>query len=483
MPRAGDVVGGRYRMIEPMASGGMGTVWRAHHTELEVDVALKLMSQDTAADSSGQKRFRREAQAGAQLKSPHIVHVHDYGIHEDQPYLAMELLQGEDLQARLDEHAPLPLEQCATIVEGVAKAVQLAHDHGIIHRDLKPGNIFLATQGDESIAKVLDFGIAKDVRATADPNSTTGAGILGSPAYMSPEQVWGEPLDHTTDLWSLGVVAFEMLTGTHPFADEKLPKTFDNIIHEALPKPSDFKPELSAFDAFFAKVFEREPKERIASARDFAEGFLDAIEATGPLPAGSSPKTKPPSSRRSARRSGRERPAPEAKVDAPSPVDAAATTLDAAGPRSADKEPETSVPAATGSAPQPKRQHLATAAMLAVAAIVVGIVLFASGESKETTGTQGARPGPSTTAAAPPAKAPTGVSSSGPSSATATAGPDETATPDETAKPNETAKPESPPPRVKAAAPTKKPAPPSPPPSSTTSEVDPLFGIPTKSQK
>ncbi|HZO14172.1 MAG TPA: serine/threonine-protein kinase [Polyangiaceae bacterium] len=274
MPARGDLLGDRYRLTAPLAEGGMGTVWRAHHTELDVDVAVKVMSAASAAAAAGEKRFRREAQASARLRSPHIVQVLDYGMFQGQPYLVMELLEGEDLETRLAREETLPIEQCGAIIDAVAKALELAHGHGIIHRDLKPSNIFLARVGEEEIAKVLDFGVAKDLRSG---NKTTGAEVIGSPPYMSPEQVWGEALTPKSDLWSLGVVALEMLTGKNPFADDALAKVFDHIIRDDLPRLGDLKPELAPrFEAFFERALARDPEDRFPSANALAEAFRTA---------------------------------------------------------------------------------------------------------------------------------------------------------------------------------------------------------------
>ena len=278
MVRPGDLVGDRYRVIEEIASGGMGTVWRAHHEELDVDVAIKLVSADAATPSS-LKRFKREAQAAARLRSPHIVQVIDFGVFEDQPYLAMELLRGEDLATRLDRVHVLPLAECATIMDGVAKAVQLAHDAGIVHRDLKPGNIFLERVGEEEIVKVLDFGIAKDLKAVADPANTTASGLVGSPGYMSPEQVWGEAVGPPADVWAMGVVLFEMLTGVNPFEDEKLAKIFEKIIREPIPSVRTYNGGLpEAFDDLLAAAFARKASDRIQSPKELADGVRKAID-------------------------------------------------------------------------------------------------------------------------------------------------------------------------------------------------------------
>ena len=275
MPSSGDVVHERYRLVEQLGRGGMGTVWRAHHIELDVDVAIKLLSQDV--DPSGLRRFKREARAAAKLRSPHIVHATDFGLSEGQPFLAMELLEGEDLAARM-EAGRLDDETSVSIVEEVARALEVAHEAGIIHRDLKPANIFMAKVGDEELAKVLDFGVAKDTNVEGDVGSTTDGGMLGSPAYMSPEQVWMEPLTPKSDLWSLGVVTFELVTGENPFADSSLAKVFDHIVRDDLPRASDFRDDLSPqVDAFFERALSRDPAERYDSARELAEAFRAAM--------------------------------------------------------------------------------------------------------------------------------------------------------------------------------------------------------------
>ncbi len=278
MLRPGVKVGDRYVVIEQIAAGGMGTLWRAHHVELDVDVALKAI---TASDVSPDaiKRFKREAQAVARLRSPNIVQVLDYGVHEDQPYLAMELLHGQDLAARISRDGKVPLEQTVRIIEAVARAVQVAHDAGIVHRDLKPANIFLEKVGDEEVVKILDFGVAKDLRANVDIAATTAPQLVGSPAYMSPEQVWGEKVDTRTDVWAMGVVTFEMLTGCCPFVDETLAKVFDRIIRAPMPRACDLDPTLpQAVDAFFEKALARAPAERIASARDLAKALAGTLQ-------------------------------------------------------------------------------------------------------------------------------------------------------------------------------------------------------------
>ncbi len=212
-------MGGRYRLLQPLAKGGMGMVWIARHADLDLDVAVKLIA-DVAPSASARNRFRREARAAAQLKTPHVVKIHDYGVDGDLPYIAMELLFGEDLKTTLDREGPLAVARVAAIVSQLAKALDEAHERGLVHRDIKPRNVFLARVGSDEIVKLLDFGIAKD---TAELGDETGTGtMLGSPHYMSPEQARGGVVTPQSDVWSLAVVAFEMLTAAKPFPGDVL---------------------------------------------------------------------------------------------------------------------------------------------------------------------------------------------------------------------------------------------------------------------
>lgn len=277
--KSGAMVSGRYRLEEPLASGGMGTVWRAMHLELEVEVAVKLLSAELLRTPTGEKRFRREAQAAAKLKSPNIVQVIDYGVFEDQPFLVMELLQGEDLAARIDA-GKLSVEECLTVIDGVAKALHVAHEQGIVHRDLKPGNIFLQRVGDEEIVKVLDFGIAKDLRAKA---GTTGAALVGSPGYMSPEQVWADEVSVETDTWAMTLVVYEMLTQQNPFHHEVLAQMFDRIVKAKVPSAREYTPELpEAIDKFFERGLARTATDRFPSAKAVAKAFREALGRPAP---------------------------------------------------------------------------------------------------------------------------------------------------------------------------------------------------------
>ena len=212
---------GPYKIVARLGSGGMGVVHEAQDVRLGRRVALKFVSADLANDADARSRFRREARAASALNHPHICTIHDVGEHEGVPYLVMELLEGETLLERL-ARGPLPPDEFFDVALAVASALGAAGDRGIVHRDLKPSNVFLTRSGG---AKVLDFGLARIGEVGDAPTQTrtmeeptrTGA-VMGTLHYMSPEQVRGEPIDARTDLFSFGVVLYEMVAGRRPFA-------------------------------------------------------------------------------------------------------------------------------------------------------------------------------------------------------------------------------------------------------------------------
>ncbi|MEO6418452.1 MAG: serine/threonine-protein kinase, partial [Polyangiaceae bacterium] len=269
------------RLVTPLGQGGMGSVWVADHLSLRTRVVVKFMSGVLAASDDAKSRFAREASAAAQVKSPHVVHMLDHGVAPSgAPYIVMEYLEGKDLSHRLAERRILPPEEVATIVTQVGKALSRAHTAGILHRDIKPENIFLCDQPDGDIfAKLLDFGIAKQGVSKDAQDSTTRTGsVVGTPSYMSPEQIVGaKTIDLKTDLWSLGIVAFDALTGQKPFRGETIGALAVEI-HGPLPVPSKVNPALSpAVDAWFAKACARDPSARFASAKELAAGLTAAI--------------------------------------------------------------------------------------------------------------------------------------------------------------------------------------------------------------
>ncbi|WP_438039818.1 protein kinase domain-containing protein [Sorangium sp. So ce128] len=278
---AGSVVGGKYRLERPLAGGAMGFLWVARHLQLDVEVALKFMMPQHADSPVARARFEREAKASAQLRTPHVVHVYDYGLEGDTPYLAMELLEGEDLAAYLARHGRLEPEELLGIVSQVSKALRRAHEVGLIHRDLKPANIFLARQGEE-IVKILDFGVAKAIGTGLAADATKTGTLIGSPHYMSPEQVRrSKTIDFRSDLWSLGVIIFQCLTGQLPFPGEELGDVLVEICTGDIPVASQLAPALwPELDRFLERALKREPAERFQSASELARAFAAAVQRT-----------------------------------------------------------------------------------------------------------------------------------------------------------------------------------------------------------
>jgi serine/threonine protein kinase len=297
-PAAGSVVAGKYQLERLVARGGMGTIWDALDTDLERHVAIKFMDPKIAANEDLRQRFTREARAVARLRTPHVVQIYEHGLFDAVPYIVMELLEGEDLHARLKRQAPLPLDEAALIVSQIARGLRTAHEAGIIHRDLKPQNIFLARQDGEQVAKILDFGVAK-MRASFAGFETRVGTVLGSPNYMAPEQARSAPqIDHRADVWSLGAIAFRAVTGKMAFPGEIAGAVIIKICAEPPPMPSKIRGDLPReMDAFFTKVFQRNPDDRYQSAREAAEAFTAAVRAAlgalGPAEVGYTPQPSP----------------------------------------------------------------------------------------------------------------------------------------------------------------------------------------------
>jgi serine/threonine-protein kinase len=279
---AGVVVAERFRLERPLGQGGMGAVWRAAHVGLGVPCALKFIHAAAATSPEVRERFEREARLAAQLRSPHVVQILDHGVWEGTPYIAMELLEGEDLRARLDRQGMLDVPELVSLVSQVARALTKAQAAGLVHRDLKPANVFLVRDDDREIAKVLDFGVAKatspdDLR---EARTATGA-LLGTPFYMSPEQAQGTKLvDHRSDLWSLAVIAFQCLTGQLPFESGAIGDLLMKIIVGPLPVPSEIAPVPPDFDAWWARAAARDPAARFQTARELAEALALALGVT-----------------------------------------------------------------------------------------------------------------------------------------------------------------------------------------------------------
>ena len=291
---AGRVLSERYRLIRPVGQGSQASVWVAEHLALTTHVAVKLIDQELAKKETARERFRREATAAAQLRSAHVVQILDHGIDGDQPFIVMELLDGEDLFERLAHRTRLSLKETSKIVTQVARALSRAHQAGIVHRDLKPENVFLVPNEDDEIVKVLDFGVAKIKTAPKSAMKATGVGtLIGTPHYMSPEQVKGiSEVDYRTDLWALGVIAFQCVTGELPFDSEGVGDLLIKISLGTIPVPSKVYPGVApSFDAWYAKACAREPEDRFQSAREMAVALAAAVGGNETMRA---PTMRPP---------------------------------------------------------------------------------------------------------------------------------------------------------------------------------------------
>ncbi len=240
-PLLGRVLDGRFRIIAPIARGGMGAVYKAEQAPLGRLVALKVLAPrgDEAGNAEFRRRFLLEASTSAKLTHPNTVRVFDYGQTEDGFFfIAMELLEGKTLKQMIAETGALDPARAIDVAKQVCRSLREAHQKGVIHRDIKPGNVMLVDRGGEEAAKVLDFGLAKDVSATPgmDDDATQTGVFLGSPKYVSPEQVQGEAIDARSDIYALGVVLYEMLSGHPPFAHEQPMQVLMAHVRDAPPK-------------------------------------------------------------------------------------------------------------------------------------------------------------------------------------------------------------------------------------------------------
>jgi eukaryotic-like serine/threonine-protein kinase len=270
IPPPGATIAEKYRVVRVLGGGGMGAVLVAHHQLLDQQVAIKVLSPEFAKSPAAQERFFREARAAARLKSEHVGRVMDVGVDGNRPFIVMELLDGCDLEQLLQLEGPMEPENVADYVLQTLEAMAQAHGAGIVHRDLKPANLFLALRPDgTSIIKVLDFGISKEEGGT---KRLTGPQALGSPEYMSPEQVRSAAsVDSRTDIWSLGVVMYELLTGEPPFHADGPGEIFAAILGEDPPPLREKRPDVpEAFAAMVHRCLERDKDRRFADVGELA---------------------------------------------------------------------------------------------------------------------------------------------------------------------------------------------------------------------
>lgn len=265
-----------YEIISVLAKGGMAIVCRAIQTSLGRPVALKLLPPRNASDPDFVVRFQREASTAAALEHPNIVSIYDFGQAGDTYYIAMQLVDGQPLSQMLRD-GPIPVPQALTIMEQVGAALDHAHRQGVVHRDVKPGNIIVQRDGT---ALIMDFGLARAVQSAV---ITSISGVVGTPGYMPPEQCMGETVDFRADLYSLGVIAFEMLTGRRPFEGEGMIALCYQHINEPPPVASQVRAELgTTFDSVLQRALAKRPTERFQSAAELVRALESADRSAGP---------------------------------------------------------------------------------------------------------------------------------------------------------------------------------------------------------
>ena len=300
-PLVGSILGGRYRIEVPLAAGGFGAIYHATDLTEGRDVALKVLHGKLAADPGVTARFRREAEALANLRDPHTITAYEFGEALDGTlFIAMELLEGQSLHEKFRETGPLPWRRVVTIARAVCGSLAEAHALGIVHRDLKPANIHLERRGDDrDFVKVLDFGIAKILQtSTLDSSDLTNAGqMIGTFDYMAPEQMVGGTCTGQSDIFTLGVVMYEMICGQRPFGDPQTTAAMLAALFSTTPAPlssrSDAPVEL---DRIVARCLERDPDDRFADVGELAAALetlaIDDDRAkTKEIPAQSDDKT------------------------------------------------------------------------------------------------------------------------------------------------------------------------------------------------
>jgi serine/threonine-protein kinase len=270
---------GKYELRHQIGRGAMGVVYEAFDTVIERRVALKMLRTDVFAPEQLEDvrvRFKREAHSAGRLSHPNIVTIYDYGEHDGAPYIAMDLMVGEELSRSLESGARMALPQVVRTMEQVLAALAYAHDAGVVHRDIKPSNVFVQRDGT---LKVVDFGLARVETSTL----TESGAVLGTPAYMSPEQFLGLPVDARSDLFSTGVMLYQMLTGDRPFSGS--PTTImQKVLRQDPVEPSALNPTLSdAWDRLIKRVLAKKPDDRLQTAREFADWVRLAFEGK-PLP-------------------------------------------------------------------------------------------------------------------------------------------------------------------------------------------------------
>ncbi|HEY3353594.1 MAG TPA: serine/threonine-protein kinase, partial [Polyangia bacterium] len=377
-PRIGVVVGGRYRLLECVAAGGMGVIYRGERVQLGRPVALKFLHPGFAASPELRRRFNTEAQAMSRLAHPNCASVLDFGVHEGAPYIVMEYATGATLRQVLDA-GPVPVTRTLGIMRQLLAGLAHAHEQGIVHRDVKPENLVLAeVTGTGDHLRILDFGLAKLRDASGASFQTAAMVAMGTPSYMSPEQARGEPADGRADVYGAGVLLFELLTRRKPFVAEEPLVVLDMQRNAPPPRLADVAPGAGfspALEAVVATALAKAPGERFQTAADFAAALDGTPESGGRATAAAAPApadaagvghapTLPLLSPAPLARAGTPAAAPTpaaATADVPAPAPAAApvaapapATADAPAPAPATADAPAPAPApATADAPAP----------------------------------------------------------------------------------------------------------------------------------
>ncbi|MEZ4232971.1 MAG: protein kinase [Polyangiaceae bacterium] len=382
--KPGDVLAGKYRVEKVLGAGGMGVVVQATHIVLNDRVALKFLLPAVAKHENTAARFLREAQAAVRIKSPHVARVIDVGTMEDtgSPYMVMEYLEGKDLCAIVESEGPLDIGLAALYTLQVCEALAAAHSAGVVHRDIKPANIFLTRSGDGSpVAKVLDFGISKVTSDMGVSSLTQTQVSMGSPLYMSPEQMRSaRDVDARADVWSLGVVLYEMLTGTLPFVADSMPQLCALVLENTAPPMRIVRPDLpEELEPVVAKCLEKDPAKRYQSVGELA---MDLGPFAGDMGIASAARVV-----RILEGGGRARTVSHMEPPRPSMV--------SVNGRPSDTHATATAFGATGIQDKPKERR--TPLYIAIAAVAVGLIATVWGFTR---GGDAAQPAPATQPAA-----------------------------------------------------------------------------------
>jgi serine/threonine protein kinase len=280
-PNIGTVLADRYKILEVVGKGGMGVVYKANHELMDRMVAVKMLMPELLSDDISVKRFQREAKAACRINHQNIIGMHDFGFTDDgQPYLVMDFLEGESLSDVLKREGQLSVNRMIHIMSQVCDALDHAHTEGVVHRDLKPGNIMLIKRGDDpDFVKVVDFGVAKICNYAGEESQrlTQTGEVFGSPVYMSPEQCRGDKLDARSDIYGMGIVIYEVLTGKLPLAGKNVVETITKHLNVMPPKMSELRTDLhfpERIEKAVFKALQKDPENRQSSMRELKEDLI-----------------------------------------------------------------------------------------------------------------------------------------------------------------------------------------------------------------